>query len=129
MLRRDMDVADFATVGLVGLDVDPAVRVPQADRTVLAAAQAVVAVAVEPRRQYGAFVAFKDVCFCPRKLRRAHLSLSARLRFWGIFGCRFFFRGGNRKRTPWVQELEVFPSLLFGYGPNRALVMDELAPN
>lgn len=43
-----MDVVDFAAVGFVGLDVNPAVRIPQADGAVLAATQTIITVAVEP---------------------------------------------------------------------------------
>ena len=53
-----MDVADFTAVRLVGLDVDPAAGVPEAEGPVLAAAQAVVSVAVKSNGEYGAFVTF-----------------------------------------------------------------------
>ena len=55
-VRGNVDVADFAAVGFVGLDMDATVGIPEAYSTVFAATQAIVAVAVEPRRQYGALV-------------------------------------------------------------------------
>ena len=94
-----MNVSDFTAMGLVGLDVKTTMRVPEADRTVLAAAQAVISVSVEPRREYCSFVTFQHVRLLPWKLRRAHLlSLSLFLspvRFF--FFCRLLvlFRGGN----------------------------------
>lgn len=45
-----MNVADFAAVSFVGFNVDAAVRVPKTDGTIFAAAQAIIAVAVESRR-------------------------------------------------------------------------------
>jgi len=47
-----VDVADLACVGLVGLDVGAGVRVPETEGAVLAAAQAVVAIAVEAHREH-----------------------------------------------------------------------------
>ena len=68
-----MDIADFTAVGFVGLDVDTTVRIPEAYGTVLAAAEAIITVAVEPRRQYGPFVPFQYVNLLPRQIRHAHL--------------------------------------------------------
>lgn len=51
-VRGGVDVADLAGVGLVGLDEGAGVRVPEAEGAVLAAAQAVVAVAVEPHCEH-----------------------------------------------------------------------------
>lgn len=45
--RGDMDVADLAAMGLVGLDVDALMGVPEAEGSVLAATEAVVSVPVE----------------------------------------------------------------------------------
>lgn len=42
-----MDVADLAAMGLVGLDVDALMGVPEAEGSVLAATEAVVSVPVE----------------------------------------------------------------------------------
>lgn len=71
-----MDVADLAAVGLVGLDVDAAVGVPEADGAVLAAAEAVVAVAVEPGGQHRALVSPEHARLRPGEVALAHLSLS-----------------------------------------------------
>ena len=51
-VRGGVDVADLACVGLVGLDVGAGVRVPETEGAVLAAAQAVVAIAVEAHREH-----------------------------------------------------------------------------
>ena len=45
-----MDVADFATVSFVGFNGDAAVWISKKDGAVFAAAQAIIAVAVESRR-------------------------------------------------------------------------------
>lgn len=68
-----MDVADFAAVGLVGLDVDATVGVPEADGAVLTAAEAVVAVAVEPGGQNRALVALEHGRLLPGEAALAHL--------------------------------------------------------
>lgn len=47
VVRGDMNVADLTAMGFVGLDVDATMRVPKANSTVLAAAQAIIAVGVE----------------------------------------------------------------------------------
>jgi len=52
VIRGGVDVADLACVGLVGLDVGAGVRVPETEGAVLAAAQAVVAIAVEAHREH-----------------------------------------------------------------------------
>ena len=52
-----MDVANFAAVGGVRLDVDASVGIPEAERAVLAAGETVVAVPVEARRQHRPLVA------------------------------------------------------------------------
>ena len=44
-----MDVADFTSVGFVGLDVDAMVGIPEAYGTVFAATQTIVSLAVESR--------------------------------------------------------------------------------
>lgn len=44
----DMDVANFTAMGFVGLDVNPTVGIPEAYGTVLAAAQGIIAVGIEP---------------------------------------------------------------------------------
>lgn len=51
-----MDIADFTAVRLVGLDVQSTVGIPQPYGAVFAAAQAILAIRVEPRRQYRPFV-------------------------------------------------------------------------
>ena len=55
-VRGGVGVADLAGMGFVGLDVGAGVRVPKAEGAVLAAAQAVVAVAVEAHRKHCPFV-------------------------------------------------------------------------
>lgn len=45
----DVDIADFASVGFIGLDMDATVRIPKAYGTVFAATQNIIAIAVEPR--------------------------------------------------------------------------------
>lgn len=70
-----MDVADLASMGFISLDVNPAVRVPQADRTVLAAAEAVVPVAVESSSENRALMALEHVGLLPGKIARAHFHL------------------------------------------------------
>lgn len=45
-----MDITDFTAMGFVGLNVDATVRVPESDGSVFPAAEAVIAVAIEPRR-------------------------------------------------------------------------------
>lgn len=72
-----MDVADFAAVGFVGLNVDAAVRVPEADGAVLAAAEAVVTVAVESGGQNRALVALQKARLLPREVALAHLPQSS----------------------------------------------------
>lgn len=66
-----MNVTDFPAMGLVGLDVGAPVRVPESERSVLAAAEAVVAVGVESRRQNTALVAPEHGRLLRRQLRRA----------------------------------------------------------
>lgn len=66
MVRGDVDVADLAAVGFVGLDVDAAMGVPQPEGAVLPAAQAVVAVPVESDGQHRPLVPLEHVRFLPR---------------------------------------------------------------
>ena len=49
VVRGDMNVTYFAAMGLVGLDVDAAVWVPESDGAVFPGAEAVIAVTIEPR--------------------------------------------------------------------------------
>lgn len=83
-VRGRVHVADLAGVGLVGLDVGAGVRIPEAERAVLAAAQAVVAVPVEPHGQHRPLVTRQRPRLRPRQLLRGRprgrhrlLSLSA----------------------------------------------------
>lgn len=55
-VRGDVNVAYFSTVWFVGLDVNPTVGIPEAESAILAAAQAVVAISVEPHGQHRSFV-------------------------------------------------------------------------
>lgn len=73
-LRGTVDVADFAAVGFVGLNMDATVGVPEADRAVLAAAEAVVTVAVESGGQNRALMALEHARLLPREVALAHLS-------------------------------------------------------
>lgn len=43
-----MDIANFSAVGFVGFDVDATVGIPETDGAVFTAAQAIIAVSVEP---------------------------------------------------------------------------------
>lgn len=70
-----MDIADFAAVGFVGLDMDATVGIPEAYGAVFAATQAIIAVAIEPSSQYGALVPLQHVNLLPRKIFHAHLFL------------------------------------------------------
>lgn len=45
-----MNIADFTAMRFVGLDVNATVGIPEADGAVLAAAQAIIAIGVEPSR-------------------------------------------------------------------------------
>lgn len=47
-VRSNVNVSDFSGVRLVGLDVDAAVGVPEADGAIFAAAEAVISVSIEP---------------------------------------------------------------------------------
>ena len=47
-LRGDMDVADFTAMWFVGLNVNATVRIPETNSAVLATAEAVIAIAIEP---------------------------------------------------------------------------------
>lgn len=76
----NVDIADFTAVRFVGFDMDTTVRIPETNGTVLAATQAIVAVAVEPGGQNGTFVAFEYISFVSRQIRHAHLSTSTILR-------------------------------------------------
>lgn len=58
-----MDVADLTTVRFVGLDVDSTVGIPQAEGPVLATAETVVAISIEPHRQNCPFVPFQHARF------------------------------------------------------------------
>lgn len=49
-LRGDVDITDFTAMGLVGLNVDATVRVPESNGSVFPAAEAVIAIAIEPCR-------------------------------------------------------------------------------
>lgn len=69
-VRGRVDVADLAGVGLVGLDVGAGVRVPEAEGSVLAAAQAVVAVAVETHREHRPLVTRQWPRLRPRQMLR-----------------------------------------------------------
>lgn len=69
-VRGRVHIADLAGVGLVGLDVGAGVRVPEAERAVLAAAQAVVAVPVEPHGQHRSLMARQRPRLRPRQLLR-----------------------------------------------------------
>jgi hypothetical protein len=66
--RGDMDVADLTTVRFVGLDVDSTVGIPQAESPVLATAEAVVAISIEPHRQHRPFVPFQHARFIHRQV-------------------------------------------------------------
>lgn len=46
-IRGNVDVADFAAVGFVSFDVDAAVRIPETDGAILAAAEAIVSIGIE----------------------------------------------------------------------------------
>jgi len=90
-VRGRVRIADLAGVGLVGLDVGAGVRVPEAERAVLAAAQAVVAVPVEPHGQHRPLVTRQRPRLRPRQLLRGrprgrHLLLCLRRRRRGWDG-------------------------------------------
>lgn len=90
-----MNVTDFPAMGLVGLDVGAPVRVPESERSVLAAAKAVVAVGVESRRQNAALVAPEHGRLLRRQFGRAaghvagesatyHQTPERNLRVWAL---------------------------------------------
>lgn len=66
-----MDVANLAAVGGVGLDVDAAVGIPEAEGAVLAAGEAVVPVPVEAHCQHRPFVTLQHVRLLRRQPARA----------------------------------------------------------
>lgn len=75
-VRGDVDIADFAAMGFIGLDMDSTVGIPEAYGTVFAATQAIIAVSVEPHTQYGTVVTLQHVCLLLRKIFYAHLLFS-----------------------------------------------------
>lgn len=81
VVRGDVHVADLAAVGLVGLDVDAPVRVPEAEGAVLPAAEAVVTVAVEADGQNRSLVTLQHVHLTPRQLQTTAAAARHRIRF------------------------------------------------
>lgn len=75
-----MDVTDLAPVRLVCLDVDAPVGIPEAEGTVLAAAEAIVPVPVEPDGQNRPLVPLQHVRLLPRQLHPAAAPARHRLR-------------------------------------------------
>lgn len=67
-----MDIADFTAVRFVGLDVQSTVGIPEAYGAVFAAAEAILAVGVETRRQDRPFVPPEHASLRPRQAVRAH---------------------------------------------------------
>lgn len=71
-VRSDVDISNFTAVRFVGLDVNSTVRIPEADGAISPAAQAILAVAIEPRSQNRSLVSSQDARLPLRQLRRAH---------------------------------------------------------
>lgn len=62
-VRGDVDIADLTTVWFVGLDVNRTVGIPQPESAILATAEAVVAISIEPHRQHRSFVPLQHARF------------------------------------------------------------------
>lgn len=71
-VQGNVNIADFTAMGLIGLDMDATVRIPEANGTVFAATEAIITVAVEPRRQNSALMPLQYVHLLPRQIRHAH---------------------------------------------------------